>query len=100
MKNSFRRILLALVLVCFILTATNVVLVLHLAEHHKDKNHDPEHCPICQQAVINKNLAVLCPSAVIYTVNRITFTISYTNSFLPAIVEFQFPPSRAPPAIS
>lgn len=91
--------MLVLVSVCFILTATNVMLALHLAEHHKDKNHDPEHCPTCQQGVINKNSAVLQSSPKVHQVNEISFTISYRNFFLPQIVDFQFPPSRAPPSV-
>ncbi|MDD5328208.1 MAG: hypothetical protein PHY02_10420 [Phycisphaerae bacterium] len=100
MKNSFKKLLFALVMVCFILTASNVMLALHLSEHHKDENHDHQHCPICQQVVINKNLAVLPPPVGIYTVNEIPFTITYANSFFPQIVRHRFPSPRAPPVTS
>jgi hypothetical protein len=100
MKNGLRRILLALVIACFILTTSNVLLVLHLTEHHKDKNHNPKHCPICQQAAINKNLADLPPPAGTYTVNEIPFAISCTNSVFPQTVRHLLPSPRAPPVIS
>jgi hypothetical protein len=85
---------------CFVLTATNVALALHLAEHHKGEHHDSEHCPVCQQAVINKNFAILQSPPKVYQVNEIQFTIGYSNFFSPQIVKFQFPPSRAPPPVS
>lgn len=100
MKKNCRKVLLVFAAACFVLTATNIMLALHLAGHANDKGHNPEKCPICQNAVMHKNPVILCPSAVIRTVNEITFTISYTNSFSPQIVQFQFPQSRAPPAIS
>jgi hypothetical protein len=59
MKNRLRIIALVPVTVCFILTASNVMLILHLIEHHKDESHNPEHCPICQQAAMNIVKAVL-----------------------------------------
>jgi hypothetical protein len=100
MKKNFRKILFVFVIACFVLTATNILLALHLAEHDKDKNHNPETCPICQQGMINKNPAVLQSPPKVYQVNEISFTISYRNFFSPKIVKFQIPHLRAPPAIS
>jgi hypothetical protein len=92
--------LLVFAAVCFALTATNIMLALHLAEHDNDKGHNHENCPICQQGLINKNPAILCPSVAIHTTNEITFAINYASSFSPRIVKFQIPYLRAPPAIS
>lgn len=97
MKENYRKVLFVVTAVCFVLTATNIILALHLAEHANDKEHNPEDCPICQQGLINKNTAVLCSSVAVYIVNENTFTISYTNSFSPRIVKFQSPHLRAPP---
>jgi len=99
MKNNYRKALLVFAAVCFVLTATNIMLALHLAEHDKDKGHNPENCPICQQALINKNYSILQSPLKVYQVNEIPFTKSYRNSFPPQIVKFQFPPLRAPPSV-
>jgi hypothetical protein len=85
---------------CFVWTATNIILVLHLSEHGNFKDHDSENCPICQQVLINKNPAVLHKFPKIYHSTEISFTVSYSNFSLKQIVEFQFPPLRAPPSIS
>ena len=100
MKNNCKKILYALVLAGFILTVTNVVFASHLAEHDKDQQHDDENCPICQQATINKNSAILSPSAEVCSVNITIFTVSYEVEILLQIVEFQLPQLRAPPSIS
>jgi Protein of unknown function (DUF2946) len=100
MKNSFRKVLLALVMVCFVLTATNAVLALHLAEHHKDKSHDSEHCPICQQAVVNTVKAVLpdttpAKEPLLVTIVNVCAIQHFVKDF-----KFLTPYQRAPPAIS
>jgi hypothetical protein len=59
-------------MVCFILTATNAMLILHLTEHHKDESHNPEHCPICQQAVVNIVKAVLPDTLAIKEAPQVT----------------------------
>ena len=100
MKNNCKKILYALVLAGFILTATNAVFASHLAAHDKDEQHDHENCPICQQATINKNSAILSPSAEICSVNIIIFTVSYEVEILPQTAKFQLPQLRAPPSIS
>ena len=100
MKENCRKVLLVFAAVCFALTATNIMLALHLAEHEHDKSHNPENCPICQQALINKNPAILSFSVVIQISNEIGFVISYIESFSPRIVKFQFPHLRAPPTTS
>ncbi|MDD5063841.1 MAG: hypothetical protein PHQ35_03650 [Phycisphaerae bacterium] len=100
MKNSFRRILLALVMACFILTATNVVLVLHLAEHHKDEHHDSEHCPICQQAIVNTVKAILPDAPVIKEPPRAAATVVCVIQSLVKDFKFLTPHTRAPPAVS
>jgi hypothetical protein len=98
MKNSFRTALLALVLVCFILTATNAVLILHLIEHHNDESHNPEHCPICQQAAINIVKAVLLDAPVIK--EPLLVTIADACAIQCFVKDFKFltPHTRAPPA--
>ena len=98
MKDSVRRILLAPVLVCFTLTATNVVIVLHLIEHHNDKSHDSEHCPICQQAVVNTAKAILIDAPVIK--EPLLVTIADVRVIRQIVKDFKFLTSqkRAPPA--
>jgi len=100
MKNNCRKILFVFVIVCFVLTATNALFALHLDEHDEDQQHDHENCPICQQATINKNSAVLSPSAEICSVNIITITIIYEAEILSQTAKFQLPQLRAPPSIS
>jgi hypothetical protein len=98
MKNSVRIAGIVLVMVCFILTATNAMLILHLIEHHKDECHNPEHCPICQQAVINIAKAVLPDTPVIKEPPRVTIAdVCVIQSF---VKDFKFitPHMRAPPA--
>jgi hemoglobin-like flavoprotein len=85
---------------CFILTATNVVLVLHLAEHHNDKNHDPEHCPICQQAIVNAVKAVLPDTSVIKEPPQVTIADVYIIQHFVKDFKFLTPHTRAPPAVS
>jgi len=97
MKESYRKILFIFATVCLILTATNLMFVLHLAEYEHDKSHNPQTCPICQQALMSKDSAILQPPPKICQVNEISFEISYKSFFSPQIIEFQFPPLRAPP---
>jgi len=85
---------------CFALAATNTILALHLAQHDGDEHHNHDKCPICQQAFINKNPAILCPVAPIHSVSITAFAITNTDSFSPRIAEFQIPYSHAPPVIS
>jgi hypothetical protein len=97
MRENCRKILLVFASVCFVLSATNIILVLHLAEHHKDENHDPEHCPICQQAVVNAVKAVLPdPPAVkeplLITIADFCVIRHYIKDF-----KFLTPHTRAPP---
>jgi hypothetical protein len=98
MKNSFRTALLALVLVCFILTATNAVLVLHLIEHHSDESHDPEHCPICQQAVANIVKIILPDAPVIKEPSLVTIADVCVIQHFVKDFKFLTPHTRAPPA--
>jgi len=97
MKNNCRKILLVFVAVCFVLTATNIMLAIHLAGHHKGENHNPENCPICREGVINKTSAIVESAPQVYQADEISFTISYSNFFSPQAIDFQFPPLRAPP---
>ena len=99
MKKNYQKILFVFVITCFALTATNILLVLHLAEHNKDKHHDHENCPICQQGVINKKSVILHSPTTVCQVNEISFTRSYRNFFSPQIVKFQLPQLRAPPSV-
>jgi hypothetical protein len=100
MKKHYRKILLVFTALSFALTATSIMLVLHLSEHGNAKGHDSQNCPICQQGFINKNPAVLHQFPKIYHSVEISFTVSYSNFSLKQIVEFQFPPLRAPPFVS
>jgi hypothetical protein len=55
MKTTHKKIVLALVTACFVLTATNILLALHLAEHDGDEeHHDHDKCLICLHAAIFK----------------------------------------------
>lgn len=100
MLNLVRKSLLITAIVCFLAMVTGLTLMLHLSSIEHPEEHNCENCPICQQIVINKNPAILCFSIVIHAVNEITFTISYSKSFLPRIVKFHLPQLRAPPGIS
>ncbi|MCK4999730.1 MAG: hypothetical protein KAS23_09350 [Anaerohalosphaera sp.] len=100
MKNNYRKILFVFVTACFVLTTTNAVFALHLAEHDEDQQHDDENCPICQQATINKKSAVLSSSAEICSINVIIFTVSYEVEISLQTAKFQLPQLRAPPSIS
>lgn len=97
MKNSFRVILLVLVTACFIMTATNVVLVLHLIEHHNDKSHDSEHCPICQQAVVDTVKAVLPDAPVVKEPLLVTTAGVCVIQYPVKDFKFLTPYTRAPP---
>jgi hypothetical protein len=98
MKNSLRKVLLALVMVCFILTAANVAVVQHLIEHHKDESHDHEHCPICQQAIVNTAKAVLPDAPVIKEQPQVTIADVYVIHHFVKDFKFLTPHTRAPPA--
>jgi hypothetical protein len=100
MKNNYKKILLVFVAAYFAWTATNIMFVLHLAEHNNGKSHNSENCPICQQGLINKNPAVVHHPPKVYHSSEISFAISYRNFSSKQIVEFQFPPLRAPPSVS
>lgn len=99
MKKRYREILFALITVCFALTAANIVLSLHLAEHDKNEHHNHENCPICQQAVINKNPAILFSPIKVYQIDEKEYTISYRIFFPPQIIKYQLPQLRAPPSV-
>lgn len=98
MANNYRKLLLVFAAVWFIAAATNLMLVLHLAEHGHDKGHDSQKCPICQQAVINATAAIHCSAPKVCQVNEISFKISDENFFSPQTVKFQIPLLRAPPS--
>jgi len=97
MRNRYREILLVLVTIGFILTAANIALALHLSGHDKNEHHNHENCPFCQQAVLNKNLAILCSPIQVYQGEKKEYTISYRNIYPPQIIEYQLPQLRAPP---
>jgi hypothetical protein len=99
MNVRIKKIVIIFISICFVLTATNIVLALHLVEHHHDKSHNPENCPICQQGVIIQNSAVLQSHPKVCQVNEILFTLSYRNFFSLQIGKFQLPPSHAPPSV-
>ncbi len=98
-EKRYREILFALITVCFALTAANIVLALHLAGHDKNEHHDYENCPICQQAVINKNLVILCSPIQVYQGEKKEYTISYRIFLPPQIIKYQLPQLRAPPSV-
>ena len=100
MKKNYRKILFVLVIACFVLTATNIVLILHLAGHNKDEHHDHKNCPICQQIIINKKPAIFPSVIKIFETAEVRFAIIYENSAIKQIQQFQLPLSRAPPVNS
>ncbi len=97
MKRSWHKILFALATAGFILAAVNITLALHLAGQDENEHHDYENCPICQQAMINKNPAILYPDVNVYQGEEEEYTISYRNICPPQIIEYQLPQLRAPP---
>jgi uncharacterized protein with PQ loop repeat len=99
MKKNYKKILLVFVTACFILTATNVMLAIHLAGHDKGKNHDSENCPICQHAIVSKNPVILSNPVTVCTEFVILFAVIYNVSLLPQISRFQLPQLRAPPFV-
>ena len=84
----------------FLLNAVNIPLLIHLAEHQSDKNHDHDKCPVCQQAAVNKNKAVIPNITAILELPQIIFT--NINKSQTVIKGFRFltPYLRAPPAIA
>jgi hypothetical protein len=99
MKNSFRVISLVLVMVCFGLATSNTLLILHLVEHHKDKNHDCEHCPVCQQAVVNVFKAVSPDALLVKEPAYITIAVVCAIQFRAKEFKFLTPYTRAPPPL-
>ena len=99
MANNYRKLSLVFAAVAFIAAATNVMLVLHLAEHGHGKGHDSEKCPTCQQAVINASAAIQYSAPRVCQVNEISFKISDDNFFSPQTVKFRIPLLRAPPSV-
>jgi hypothetical protein len=97
MKKIFRRVVFISAAICFILTATNIVLFIHLAEHEKSGQHDCNHCPICQNLIINKNPILLSPPIIISGFEKIAYTIDYIFVISPPTIQFQSPYLRAPP---
>ncbi|MFA6424611.1 MAG: hypothetical protein WCW64_00330 [Phycisphaerae bacterium] len=98
MKENCRKVLLVFAAVCFVLAATNIMLALHLAEHDNDKGHNPETCPICQQAIANKTKVILPTISIAFELPQIT--IANIDVVEPIVKNFKFitPYLRAPPA--
>ena len=98
MKQRCQTALLILVMACFILTATNAVPVLHLIEHHNDESHDSEHCPICQQALVNTVKVILPDAPVIKEPPLVTIADVCVIQHFVKDFKFLTPHTRAPPA--
>lgn len=97
MKKIFQRIVFISAAICFILTATGIVVFVHLAEHEKSGQHDCNHCPICQNLIINKNPILLSSPVLISGFDKIAYTINYIVVISSPTIQFQLPYLRAPP---
>ena len=97
MKKKWYKILFVFAAVNFILTATNIVLLVHLYGHNEHEHHDHRNCPTCQQASINKNPAVLFDTTKITLCCDIFNEAVYVVSSFSQIADHQLPCLRAPP---
>ncbi len=99
MKNKGRKAGLILAAVCFMAAATNLTLALHLESHKHDKGHHSEHCQTCQQSTVLKEHGLLTAPADIVFSTTSPVAVHYGKSVILEIIDFRFPPLRAPPAI-
>jgi hypothetical protein len=99
MTRIFRKIVVLTAIAAFLLSSANVFLYIHLAEHKHDAHgHDSGHCPICQQAAINKTKAIIEIDSLKEDLLPIVFTdIKITKVFVQNS-DFSLPLLRAPPA--
>jgi len=99
MIKSLRKFVLVIAATAFLLSSANVFLYLHLAEHeHDEGGHDHKHCPICQQAAINKNEAVIPSVSVSFELPQIFVTEIFATEHIIKNFSFLIPYLRAPPA--
>ena len=97
MEKSHHKILFIFAAVCFALTATNILLALHLAERDEDGHHDHNTCPICQQAVANKTNIILPPVSISLQLPQITIANVNAVECFVKNSPFITPYLRAPP---
>ena len=100
MKLS-RKIVVFIALAVFLLNAANVFLYIHLAEHsHDEGGHDEHHCPICQQAAVNKPQAVILNDTVSFELPPIVHTNLCKSEIFIQNSDFRIPYLRAPPSLA
>jgi len=101
MIKSLRKFVLVVAAAIFLLSTANVFLYLHLAEHEHDAGgHDHKHCPICQQASINKNEAVIPSASITFELPRIIIAQICVTEHIIKNFSSLLPYLRAPPALS
>ncbi|MFA5292456.1 MAG: hypothetical protein WC496_05410 [Phycisphaerae bacterium] len=99
MIKSLRKFVLTIVAATFLLSSANVFLYLHIAEHqHDEGGHDHKHCPICQQAAINKNKAVITSIPVSLELPQVVIANVRETKRAKPNFKFLIPYLRAPPA--
>ena len=97
MIRIFRKFASTAVILVFLLSAANIPLYLHLSQEHS--NHDNKKCPICQQAAINKNNAVITINTAVIDLPQVFFAETFESETVVFGFDFLVPYLRAPPAI-
>ncbi|PKL49155.1 MAG: hypothetical protein CVV39_03315 [Planctomycetes bacterium HGW-Planctomycetes-1] len=92
MIKSLRKFVLVITATAFLLSSANVFLYLRLAEHeHDEGGHDHKHCPICQQAAVNKTKAIIPNVILTLELPQVIFTNIYKSEiFVKPIPKPQF----------
>jgi len=100
LTNLARKILLITVIACFAALVTGLTLMLHLSSIEHPEEHNCEHCPICQQIIINPAKVIIPAEPVVIYEEIILYEVDFTFEYPTAIVENRCCIPRAPPLSS
>jgi len=96
-----RKIVVFIAITAFLLNAVGGILYIHLAQHEHDKGgHDEHHCPICQQAAVNKPQTVVLNDTIDFELPAVVYTNICISEIFIQNSDFRIPYLRAPPSIA
>lgn len=98
MANLLRKIVVFTAISAFLLNSAGVLLYVHLVQHSHDCcGHDENHCPVCQQAAVNKPQAVVLNNPVSFELPAVIYANLCTSELFIQNSDFRIPYLRAPP---
>jgi len=99
MANLLQKIVVFTAISAFLLNSAGVPLYVHLMQHlHDCCGHDENHCPVCQQAAVNKQQAFVLNSPVSFELPTVVETNLCTSKLFIYNSDFSIPYLRAPPS--